>query len=828
MANTGASPNEVSLQVVTSHSSAPNTHLAAKAFIIPANINPINPSETDPDPQTVPRETHVVSLPIKVEQSESTVPMTATVNPQISGLHRCDMLSILEWKDGRATLPGSNLKFRVNEFGSLEVANTEVMPGVRGTEVAVETSVETEESDAWDQTGWNTASGCERNEKGVSSLKELPKLGSVCCCENCGLSYTVNTIRSQGHFCSEHCLQQFKEKSLRMESAAVKRSAGAILKRVKKRKRKMCRSPRTESDEEYGYEFTESEQVVGISSMEKNTLWSWVSYLESEKAVPAPVKLFRECQLFPQNKNSFRVGMKLEGIDPTHPSMYFVLTVSEVCGYRLRLHFDGYSECHDFWVNADSLDIHPAGWCEKTGHRLYPPKGYKEEEFKWANYLRITKSQAAPKQLFCNQSNSVIPLGFRVGMKLEAVDRMNPSLICVATVTDIVDNRFLVHFDNWDDTYDYWCDASSPYIHPVGWCQEHGKTLTPPQGHPHPEHFSWDKYLEGTGSCAAPVRAFKIHPPHGFQINMKLEAVDRRNSMLIRVATIVDVDDHRIKIHFDGWSHVYNYWVDADNPDIHPVGWCARTGYPLHPPVKAVDFSPDPGQVGCPVPGYKAVGHTKGSKYTSHHRKCPTPGCDGSGHVTGKFTAHHRLSGCPLAERNQARVKAEASDTDGSSRKRNFMSFGRRRKSNHHGRIGRPPKYHKLQHEDLKVGFQSFPNDGLQHVLHQSVFMSAMSPHPGRSLPLCWEQHCKLLPGVSGISASRVAQWTVEEVGSFVQTLTGSEHQAKLFKEELIDGEALLLLNQADIVKIMSIKLGPALKIYNSILMFKSADDILK
>lgn len=48
------------------------------------------------------------------------------------------------------------------------------------------------------------------------------------------------------------------------------------------------------------------------------------------------------------------------------------------------------------------------------------------------------------------------PIGFQIGMKLEAVDRMNPSLICVATVTDVVDNRFLVHFDNWDDTYDYW------------------------------------------------------------------------------------------------------------------------------------------------------------------------------------------------------------------------------------------------------------------------------------------------------------------------------------------------------------------------------------
>lgn len=45
--------------------------------------------------------------------------------------------------------------------------------------------------------------------------------------------------------------------------------------------------------------------------------------------------------------------------------------------------------------------------------------------------------------------------GFQVGMKLEAVDRKNPSLVCVATIAD-VDDRLLVHFDNWDESYDYW------------------------------------------------------------------------------------------------------------------------------------------------------------------------------------------------------------------------------------------------------------------------------------------------------------------------------------------------------------------------------------
>lgn len=40
-----------------------------------------------------------------------------------------------------------------------------------------------------------------------------------------------------------------------------------------------------------------------------------------------------------------------------------------------------------------------------------------------------------------------------------------------------------------------------------------------------------------------------------------------------------------------------------------------------------------------------------------------------------------------------------------------------------------------------------------------------------------------------------------------------------------IDGEAFLLLTQSDIVKILSIKLGPALKIYNCILMLRSVDE---
>uniref|UniRef100_A0A8C0EY72 SAM domain-containing protein n=2 Tax=Strigidae TaxID=30459 RepID=A0A8C0EY72_BUBBB len=486
--------------------------------------------------------------------------------------------------------------------------------------------------------------------------------------------------------------------------------------------------------------------------------------------------------------------MKLEGLDPEHPSRFCVLTVAEVRGYRMRLHFDGYPECYDFWVNADSSDIHPVGWCEKTSHKLLPPKGFKEGEFNWTSYLKNCKAQAAPKSLFKTLSTPVTPSGFRLGMKLEAVDKKNPSLMCVATITDMVDNRLLIHFDNWDESYDYWCEASSPYIRPVGYCQETGTPLTTPPGYKASKAFSWVKYLEETNSQAAPARAFKLRPAHGFQVNMKLEAVDRRNPILIRVATIVDKDDHRIKIHFDGWDCNYDFWVDADSPDVHPVGWCAKTGHALQVPLA-----------------------------------CPTPGCHGVGHVRGpRYGTHYTLVGCPYSDVNlnrenllQDRLSGERPSPSNSMQKAKRLEtplpflLGAEGSSQEDS-----PQSRDWVEED------SYPDLNLQQALHQSIFMPSLASNPTHRLHLCWEKHCKLLPEVSGLTAKHVAKWTVEEVSYlFIQRLPGCKEQASVFREEQIDGEAFLLLNQSDIVKILSIKLGPALKIYNAILMFKSAED---
>lgn len=72
--------------------------------------------------------------------------------------------------------------------------------------------------------------------------------------------------------------------------------------------------------------------------------------------------------------------------------------------------------------------------------------------------------------------------GFSPSMKLEAVDLMEPRLVCVATVKCCVGRLLLIHFDGWDDEFDQWVDHQSPDIYPVGWCELIGYQLQPPPG----------------------------------------------------------------------------------------------------------------------------------------------------------------------------------------------------------------------------------------------------------------------------------------------------------------------------------------------------------
>ncbi|XP_057682096.1 lethal(3)malignant brain tumor-like protein 2 isoform X4 [Corythoichthys intestinalis] len=193
--------------------------------------------------------------------------------------------------------------------------------------------------------------------------------------------------------------------------------------------------------------------------------------------------LFKKPRYVYMDGGYFEEGMKLEAIDPLNLGSICVATIHKVLldGY-LMVAIDGapsHNGCDRFCYHASSHAILPKDFCKRNDIALTVPQGCDPETFTWENYLKETNSKAAPQHLF----NTDYPgHGISPNMKLEAVDLMEPRLVCVATVRRCVGRLLLIHFDGWDDDFDQWVDHESTDIYPIGWCDLTGYQLQPPPG----------------------------------------------------------------------------------------------------------------------------------------------------------------------------------------------------------------------------------------------------------------------------------------------------------------------------------------------------------
>ncbi|EPY88541.1 l(3)mbt-like 2 isoform b isoform 2-like protein [Camelus ferus] len=185
--------------------------------------------------------------------------------------------------------------------------------------------------------------------------------------------------------------------------------------------------------------------------------------------------LFKKVRAVYTEGGWFEEGMKLEAIDPLNLGNICVATICKVLldGYLMLCVDGGPSTDGSDWFcyHASSHAIFPATFCQKNDIELTPPKGYETHTFNWETYLEKTKSKAAPSRLF----NMDCPNhGFKVGMKLEAVDLMEPRLICVATVKRVVHRLLSIHFDGWDSEYDQWVDSPSLTLPTLSYARTQG------------------------------------------------------------------------------------------------------------------------------------------------------------------------------------------------------------------------------------------------------------------------------------------------------------------------------------------------------------------
>ncbi|NXR76957.1 SMBT1 protein, partial [Pycnonotus jocosus] len=223
---------------------------------------------------------------------------------------------------------------------------------------------------------------------------------------------------------------------------------------------------------------------LAIRSLRSEADWQEIlkKVKEEEEESSVPTDLFKDKPVI--GVHSFSEGMKLEAVDPMAP---FVISPATV----LKVYNDKYFliEMDDlrperaagqrYVCHTNSAGIFPVQWSLKNGLHLSPPPGYPGQDFDWADYLKQCGAEAAPQSCFPLLTSDH---GFKENMKLEAVNPVDPEEVCIATITKLKDSYLWLQLEGSKKPVpECIVSVESMNIFPVGWCETNGYQLRPPR-----------------------------------------------------------------------------------------------------------------------------------------------------------------------------------------------------------------------------------------------------------------------------------------------------------------------------------------------------------
>jgi len=186
-----------------------------------------------------------------------------------------------------------------------------------------------------------------------------------------------------------------------------------------------------------------------------------------QNAVPS--ELFNQDPYEVVDHPPFKIGQRLEAVNPTRVNSICTATIKKVLGKGfLMIGIDGPQEPHRdsyYCYHWTSACIQYPGFCQD--YNVGPLTDAVGEEVEWEerDYL--------PKELVERIKNRKTDVNnpMKVGWKLEAVDLMDPKLICPATVKTVCGGLLQLGFDGWGDDFNQFVEWRSADIYPIAWCE---------------------------------------------------------------------------------------------------------------------------------------------------------------------------------------------------------------------------------------------------------------------------------------------------------------------------------------------------------------------